>query len=379
MAVNNDSEIFNPFISFGDSDDDLITVDEGNQEEKVEKPEKVTLEKEEKVEEPKKTSKGKVVKEEQEDLIDIDEESTSNELKKDTSKNSTLSISPYAQLLQEKGILPSINVEEFSKLGEEEQVEALLKAQEDEVDNRIENFIEGLPDKLRNALDLHFKGVDIEKIFKAESNKMQYESINEEELLKDEPLMKKLIIEDKVRLGMSREDAEDEVNDLVSLDKFAVKSLKNLKTSESKRLEQEALAEKQQNDNFIKAFNDKLENTDEFIKGLPLTKNVKNQVKDVLFKPIGKDKSGKPIYDMLEERAKDPQGFDLKIAQLYVLTNKFKDITLIQNKATTNATKNLVEQLKSQGKDSTGTPISYSEKKTGKEDNELLKALGIKR
>lgn len=91
--------------------------------------------------------------------------------------------------------------------------------------------------------------------------------------------------------------------------------------------EQEELLKKEQQEQFENTKKIILEQTEHF--GVKLDKQTRTKIFDSMYKPIEKDKSGKPLNKIQKYAQENPVDFNIALGTAFVLTNGFKDFSKI--------------------------------------------------
>lgn len=310
------------------------------------------------------------------------EVSPSDDIKEESS-DSEESLGTYAAALKEAGVLPNINIKEFNKLDAAGKADYLLTKQNEEIEERLINsfndWLEELPPTLKHAIEHYTEGASLESIIKGVDNLERYQKINVDSLDKNEELANRLIIEEKLALGYSQEDAEEELENITDKTKAAKKSLNKLIQIEEDKIEadkkQKELRIKQEEANtqkLLKSIESEIYKAKELIPGVPLNDKIKKLTFENLTKPVAKTKDGRLLNAITVEREKDPQSFELKVAHLFTITKGFKDFNIFTNLGKTNAIKELEKSLERNDYNK-GKGSSYSPKKNDIESEKEMR------
>lgn len=267
--------------------------------------------------------------------------------------NNPTSFNGYAATLKEAGII-DLDLDEFSKLPVSEQTQKLLEVTDNTIANRASEihseYLKSLPDKIRNILSNYEEGLPIEKAIEHTSRLDVYKDY--ERNLDNEEIAKKILIEEKINNGLTKEEAIEEVDAILEPTKIAKSSIRRLIKSEEVKAEKEKIAQQEQvkqqqefQKKQIEKFNEFVDKTDELIKGFQLNKKDKEAVKSLMLNPTSKDQNGNPLTKMLEDRSKNPLEFDTKIAFLYHITKGFTTLDRFVNTSKSAAIKTLEQEL----------------------------------
>jgi len=298
------------------------------------------------------------------DKKDIEVNLDNKDTKEDT-PNSDNKLSPFAAVLKEKGVLPNIDLKELSKLNSEDQIDYLVDKQDELIANGISQWIDTLPPVLQRVVENYAEGVPLNRILNVVDKLTEYSSIKEEDLVKDDAMMKRVLLEDKISKGYSKADAEEEIDSLVDLEKPAKSALKRLQAEQINKLDvdkQRALKDKnafeQRNRDTINYVSKIVKDSKEIIPGLPLNEMSKSRIMESMFQPVDYDKNGNPISKVQAMRNEDPIRFELAIHYLADITNGFTDYSKLVKSAKTNAVKELEKEL-DRDKMGTGSVSNY--------------------
>lgn len=311
-------------------------------------------------------------------LIEVE---TEDNVVTDTTENTDFNLSPYVASLVDRGLLSSIDIEDFDKLTPTEQGEKLVEAFDIEQNNRINKFFDSLPEDLLNMIEHYQAGVPYKDIIDAHNTKVSYDKISDEDLKDSEELMKDILLKDKMLRGMSREEALEEIDytsDLYKAAKLAktrvIKYNNEKLENEKNRLAEQDKIQKQQQEKAVNDYKNLVYNTDEFIPGIKLSA----QDRELVFKAGMREKGVKTIDDIYKA---DPYKTEAILNYLVNTTNGFTDWSKIDSKAKTANAKKLAAEIEASTKRrSTGGSVG-DVSKTSSTDNvadRLLKQYGLK-
>lgn len=325
-----------------------------------------------------------------EDLIDIptgeNNNTTDSEDKIETPDNEADSspILPFASLLQEKGFLPHLDMDEFSN--EEDPVDALTSAIRNEISIANESFINSFPKELVDMAKAVANGIPMSQLKNNKIQELEYTGISEEKLSKDADLQKRLIVDflkekgfkdAKIKREITRyEDAEE----LETEARDALEELKNI-SKEKQEYAKYEYAERQkqleaQNKQLLGNIHNSIETTEEIIPGLKMNKTVKDNIYATMTQIVDQDANGTPMNGIMSARAQDPVAFDTVVSYLINITSKngkpFTDWGKLGRVAKTNAAKDLERALQK------GTPIIGKPKSIHKDSDGIDPLEGLK-
>jgi hypothetical protein len=300
----------------GESGDDIFIDDEGNVSLTDDKDEKKEV-----VEKPKKEKEEKAK----------DKGNAGDNLKdKVTPKN----FSPFATVIKEAGIIPDLDLEKMTEMTAEEQVAHMLETMEQVIEKRIEEGINDEPEELAYLKKHYRKGVPLKEILDVQEYNMNVNSVRESEVKKeDNKDLRANIIREYYRMtapGMKRDKVEKLITDSqLSGDDVeeAVTYLNELK--EIGRKEEDAMvvrAEKKKADDlkrytdWSKGLKEKIEELEEVIPGIKLTKKQRDTVYNNMIRPVEQRKleDGRTmsVSRAMQVREKNPDLFDIRLNAL---------------------------------------------------------------
>lgn len=302
-----------------------------------------------------------VVEEEETDEGDDTPDNTEDE----TSPNL---YSSFAAVLQEKGLLPSLDLQENTNI---ESIDDLSNAFKTEIDSQVNNY---LVSKIgEDGVKSLEKGVTLAEYQQYQDNNATLDSITEESLADNVELSKNIIYQDYIRQGLSETRAASLLSKSVdagdeALIEDAKESLASLKVLEGRRLEQleeqrvaeqKAIAKQQEKiDNDLK---NAIYNSDEIITGIKLNKTIQDKIYNSITKIVGQDPNGVMENKLMRDRRENPVEFDTKLYYLYEITNGFTDFSSMVNKANSKAISTLEQQLRKTKFESDGTPSYFTD------------------
>jgi len=302
------------------------------------------------------------VKEETNTKAENTEEKNTQEVQEEktpsTNKGSSSSspFKPFAKALYEEGVLTSYDETEFDEmLKEMSPAEALIELNRRTLESEIEAYKAEAEEEYKSFLDAREAGVNLDAWAESQAGKKKYASIKDEDLDSDEELQKALITSDLEKRGLDKETIKDTIEsyeDTNKLAKQAKTALKNLKKSQEdeekaliadakKREADNAKAQKAQLDSLKK----NIEDTKEIIPGLPINKQVKDKLFNLITSPVKQTENGQSINAVMAKRMEDPIKYALLEAyfvELGLFDGKFdKIITKAKTKAVTELEKQL--------------------------------------
>jgi hypothetical protein len=308
--------------------------------------------------------KGSEVEEEDDDVLlqnaniedfndteqEVAEDKPDKPVRKSQSKNSP-SLTPYANLLKERDVLSTLDLEAFSKADPSEQGDLLVEAMGVELNNRLEQWVESFDPKVKKAIEYALKGVPLEEAIKAQNNINTYSAIPPEELVRDDEKMRKVILDYKISMGMTEEEALDEIEAMADLEKPAKTALNKMVALEEKKLKEKEQALLNSKLEQKKAFEDSVqklkkysEEVPEIFPGVKLNNTIKTKVFEQMTTPV-KTKDGQVISRIQEIRDQDPIKFDFTLNYLVNITDGFKKMSALSALAKSSAIRDMEKAI----------------------------------
>jgi hypothetical protein len=290
----------------------------------------------------------KVVDDKDKDPDDGDEQD------QDDDASSSNIYSSFASVLNEQGLLPSLDLENNTI----DNIEGLTEAFKSELSNQAKNYI---VDKIgAEGYESLEKGVSLSEYQQYQDDTNVLDSISDESLDDDIELAKKIILQDYNSQGISEDKAlrflkrsieigddavlEDAKQSLESLKVVQSKKLDVLKQENASRLvEQQEQQEKIDND-----LKNSIYTKEEIIKGVVLNKSVQDKIYNSITKVVSTDpNTGILENQLMKDRRESPIEFDTKLYYLYELTNGFQDFSKLVTKSKSKASAQLEKTLRS--------------------------------
>ena len=336
--------------------------------------------------------KNKTAEVDPEEMFEETPESVGSEDNKDNEEDTTFEkegtspdfFSSIANAFAEEGIFPDLDEETIKSIKTAEdfrkaindQIKAGLDEQQKRVADALNNNVE--PDRIRQYENLiaYLNTIDEETI----------SSEGEE----GEMLRKKILFQDYVNRGFSRERAEKAVNRAITNGtdiedaKEALESNKTFFREEYQRLLDDAKAdrEKEQEENKAKAERLKksiLEGDIKFFEDVDVSKDVRQRAFDAISKPIYKDPKTGETYTAVQKLELDnSEEFLAKLGLIYALTDGLKNIDGLVKKKVKKEVKRgfseLENKINSTRRDSRGN-LKFA---SGVDDTESILGKGTK-
>ena len=260
--------------------------------------------------------------------------------------------SSMATVLQEQGLLPSLDITD-TKI---ETVDDLANAFTSQVDDLVKNK---LVDKVgESAYEYLINGVPLEQVEEYKSNDDYLNGLDENKLADDIELSKKIIYQDYINQGFSEtratrlvdrtaslgEDSiiEDAMDSLESVKRYNTKYMDDQKTA---NIQAEAESAKTRVSN-EKKLKDSVYNTKELLKDQPISKAIQDKVFNNMTKIIGKSPDGSDENSLMKSRRENPVDFDTKLYYIYEMTKGFTDFSGLTKAGKTQAVREMENAMR---------------------------------
>lgn len=275
-----------------------------------------------------------------------DEEESSDE---DDNKTSQPSLySSLAKVLQEEGVLPSLESEKEIKT-----VEELVEAFKEEIKR---NEFADLTEEQKNYLQAIRAGVPAEQFAPQQSMLQNLKTISAEEIQSNDNLRKQLIYQDFIMKGYSPEKAEKYTQRSIDIgedESDATDALQSIIQQEEQKLQlqvqqaEEAKRQKIEEDKKqLQNFKKFLEESKEIIPGVKVNNKIAEKVFEQAVKPVAKAPNGMPLNAVQKARVDNPIEFEAKLNYLFYLTKGFSDFSKIATSQKSKAVKELDDFVK---------------------------------
>lgn len=232
----------------------------------------------------------------------------------------------FAKTLFELQGSSEFNEEEYTKaIAEKGEAAALMELLETEATKKAEVHKSTVDAYAQEYIKLREAGFSTEEASTLVGNKETIDSINDEQLEKDEELQTEIIREIGGLRGMSEQEVEDDIKLLKDNDKLYERAKKGkellkdyyVKVADS-QLKQRQEAVKKAEEDRVKAqkeLRDTINSTDEIIKGKKINQQTKDKIYKMITEPV-KTADGKVINAVWAKRSENPMEFDKKLAYL---------------------------------------------------------------
>lgn len=267
--------------------------------------------------------------------------------------DSSPSLTPFAKLLVDEGILPNLNLEEYDGT-----VDGLIEATRNQVYNGIEEYKQSLPEEAQKILQGVEAGIPFEQLIELDKQQLQYKNIDEETLSSDENLQKQVVKDYYKQTSRFSDEHIDKMierlSDLGELEeesKISVQELTKLQEEQQQQAIQQAEQERQriieEQQKQLDDFRKTLEQTEEVIPGVKVSKAIKEKIERNITTPVAYDQNGNPVNKIGKYRNENPIDFEIKLNYLFEATKGFTDFGVFSKKGKSDALKELEDVSKS--------------------------------
>ena len=330
-----------------------------------------------KVQKVNKTEESKDKDKEDEIELDFTDQKTTSKSSKENTPDpgeDSSPLIPFASLLQEKGFLSNLDLEEFKKA--DDKYEALSAAFKKEDELRMEAIISKFPEELIDMAKAVAEGVPFDKIKEHKVKELNFNSITEDKLSEEETAIK-VIRENLSIKGFKQAKIDkliDTYKDLGSIEEEAKEALPEIKDyyKQQQELVKKQFQEQQKelenkHKEVINSIQSTVKSTEEIVPGLKLNEVAKSNLFKNMTQIVGQDQNGNPINYVMQMRSKDPVKFDMAVTYLADITKGFTDWSKINKTVKTNTVKEFEKTLQSTGY-SYGKPKKPESKEASTED-----------
>ncbi|TRZ47947.1 MAG: hypothetical protein D4S01_11295 [Dehalococcoidia bacterium] len=302
-----------------------------------------------------------------ETVEDTNEDNDSTE----TSNNTVFSL--LAKVLAEGGVVSSVKEDDSF-----ESVDDIKSLMDNEIKRRADEKY--TPEQLE-LLDSIAKGVPIELVAENHNQILQYDTITETNIEEDSELQERLTRDYEINIkGSTEEEVEALIDSLADTEKMSKVAHKRLlsfhkefinnQKIEVEKVQKQRLEQEEKFKSDIKEF---VTNNSEIIPGIKINKKqeaalLKNMTEHKV------DSNGNRTSPFRETYSENPLRTEVVIQYLHLLTNGFKDLSVINNYSKTNVTKEFERAMKNTKSKSNGMGNSLSQNNDLNTD--LIKALG---
>lgn len=293
---------------------------------------------------------------------DVAEEEDQDEEGSESDDDSPAIYSSFASVLAEKGLLPSLDLDN----AEIKSIDDLTTAFKGEIDNQVKSYlVEKLGEQGYEAIE---KGVSLQEYQRYQEDVNVLDGITPDMFEQDLELAKRVILQDYISQGIEEKRAMRLLKKTIDLGEDSIledateslDSLKAIQQVKLQKLQEERAAERQKQLELQEKIDNDLKNTiynsEEFIKGMKVTKEIKDKVYKGITQIVGKSPDGIAENKLMRDRRENPIEFDTKLYYLYEVTNGFQDFSKIVSKSQTSAVSKLEKQLRKNKFEDSGKP-----------------------
>lgn len=287
--------------------------------------------------------------EDQEDVVKKDAQGEEGD--DDQNGDSPNVFSSFANVLNEQGLLPSLDSN--AKI---ETIEDLTEVFKTELNNQAKDYIvEKIGEDGFEALE---KGITLAEYQQYQNGVDTLNSIDPDALAENIELSKRIILQDYIAQGLSEDKAYRFLEKTIELGDEAIiedakASLDSLKQIQEVKLEQakearnaELIAEQKKQEKIDNDLKNSIYNAKEIIQDLPMTKAMKEKVYKSITNIVSKSPDGVPENRLMKHRRENPIEFDKKLYYLYELTNQFTDFSALVSKSKSKAANDFEKVLR---------------------------------
>lgn len=299
-----------------------------------------------------------------------------------------------ATALYEEGVISELDEEKLNEASESE-AEVLIDLIRQEIGRNVENYKEGLPDKVKKIIDNYEEGVPLDVIIGLESANQRLDMITEDQLKDSEDLQKLIVTESLKRAGYSDAKIQKRIQqfeDLGQLEEEAIDSLTEAKEyyataleAEKNRVKKEQKEAEERQKKTLQDLKKDIMATTEVVPGIKITNKEKEKIYESMTKVVDQDQYGNPMNEVMVTRAKNPMGFEKLLHYYYQLGlfniddegNIAPDLSKLKTSAKSSAIDELNKTLsKKKSSFSSGSPArQHSDPNKLKENIEAMKGL----
>lgn len=250
--------------------------------------------------------------------------------------------SSFADHLVKEGVLPDLNLKE----NKVENIDQLQEAIQNQINSKISDSQKAFEKAMQD-------GVPKDAFSQYQRTKSQLDSITTEMITSEDDrsinLRKNIIGQDFLNRGFTKEEAIKYAQRSIDLGEDvadASSAIERLKTFNNESFEKSRLEAEQEKDKVHTDIKQFIETTPEILKGLKLSKNVKDKLYDQIIKPAGTNENGDTVNAYTEAYSKEPVKFQVMQNYLYMITKGFTDFSKLTDVATTNASRGLDDLMK---------------------------------
>lgn len=257
--------------------------------------------------------------------------------------------SSFAKVLNEVGVLPSLDLSK-QKI---ESAEDLIEAVKQEIE--VAKYA-NLNDKQKAYLKALENGIPEQEFNQAQSGISMLENITAEEITSNDELRKQLISADYQAKGIPQDKALKLAERSIAIgedESDALEALESLKTLQKQELEKtiaakkaERLARQESEKAQLLKFKQTIMDAKEIIPGVKINNKVAEKVFEQAVTPVHQTQDGKMVNAVVKAKLENPIDFEMKLNYLFYVTKGFTDFSKIATSQKTRATQELDDLVK---------------------------------
>lgn len=257
--------------------------------------------------------------------------------------------SSFAKVLNEVGVLPSLDLSK-QKI---ESAEDLIEAVKQEIE--VAKYA-NLNDKQKAYLKALENGIPEQEFNQAQSGISMLENITAEEIASNDELRKQLILADYQAKGIPQDKALKLAERSIAIgedESDALEALESLKLSQKQELdktiaakEAERLARQESEKAQLLKFKQTIMDAKEIIPGVKINNKIAEKVFEQAVTPVHQTQDGKMVNAVVKAKLENPIDFEMKLNYLFYVTKGFTDFTKIATSQKTKATQELDDLVK---------------------------------
>jgi len=248
----------------------------------------------------------------------------------DDSSPSSSQYLAFARDRANEGTFLDFNEEDWKVLKERnngDEAAALRELSDISVQQRIidgvEAYKESLTDQDRALYEAKEKGVPIDKYGLAQHEFNKWSKVKTEDLKENEKLQVEVVSKGLELKGFTKDEISEAIEDYKALENLESKAEKILPLLPKRfkdditAMEESAAAEDQSRKDKIRQSVAKMkqmvETVPEIIPGIKLNKQAREKIMKSMSEPVARDAAGNPLNEVMQTRAKNPDGFEMTL------------------------------------------------------------------
>ena len=288
--------------------------------------------------------------EDQENVDGDDDDTEEGDGASDSSPNLFSSV---ADVLLEQGFLPSLESSKDIKTA-------------DDFSAALNNEV---LTQARAMADEYLSKMDTDSFAKSSKEIKELDAMDESYLKSNLDIAKDIIFQDYMNQGLSEDRARKMLRKTIDLgeDMILEEALESKQSLQEFNIKKQEFAKKAASDSLEQERREQVEleqkvkqmvfESKELIKGLPVTKALQDRVYKSMTEVVSKNpNTGELENKFMKDRNVNQVEFDIRMYQLYEMTNGFRDLSLISKQVASKATLNLEKVMRQTKSDDSGLP-----------------------